>query len=166
MPKPFSPTLRYPGRPVSLRRSAISLYLRLFTAPPFSLPRFSLFPGLSASCLIADAVSKTTSARPLSPSQLPSSGSFLGCSARLPHRPPHSPLFPLPYRSRPVFSTCPRLLDPTSLTNPFSSLSSGPPHSPPKNYPLSGNSKPPVNRWFAHTLKGETTSQPVNGYLF
>lgn len=144
MPKPFSPPLRFPGRPVSLRRSAISLYLRLFTAPPFSLPRFSLFPGLSASCLIADAVSKTTSARPLSPSQLPSSGSFLGCSARLPHRPPQgrfSLCRTVPDR---CFLPAPRLLDPTSLNNPFSSLSSGPPHSPPKNYPLSGNSKPPV----------------------
>ena len=130
-------------------------FISAFSRPRRSLcPAFLSSPGLSASCLIAAPVSKTTSARPLSPSPLPYPGSFLFCSARLPHRPPQgrfSLCRTVPDR---CFSTCPRLLAPTSLTNPVSSLSSGPPHSLPKNYPLSGNSKPPVNRWFAHTLKG------------
>ena len=131
-------------------------FISAFSRPRRSLcPAFLSSPGLSASCLIAAPVSKTTSARPLSPSPLPSSGSFLGCSARLPHRPPHSPLFPLPYRSRPMFFYLPpdfstRLL----LTIPFLPFHPALRTARRKTIHYQAMQNHQLNRWFAYTLKG------------
>lgn len=142
-------------------------FISAFSRPRRSLcPAFLSSPGLSASCLIAAPVSKTTSARPLSPSPLPYPGSFLGCSARLPHRPPPA-RFSLCriapdwcFLPAPGFS--PRLL----LTIPFLPFHPALRTTRRKtiHYQVIPNHQ--LNRWFAHILKGETTSQPVNGYPF